>query len=102
MEPTLNPGNGFAQENKDPQSYISSARKKKVLNKISLENLQPFGKSSSLLLSSFPVNNRRNSVISVGSSMLVPCVLNSLGQLYDSILKVFCWKPILQVKVKGL
>ena len=102
MEPTLNPGNDFAQENKDPQSYISSARKKKVLNEISLENLQPFGKSSSLLLSSFPVNNRRNSVISVGSSMLVPCVLNILGQLYDSILKVFCWKPILQVKVKGL
>ena len=68
MEPTLNPGNGFAQENKDPQSYISSARKKKVLNEISLENLEPFGKSSSLLLSSFPVNNRRNSVISVDSS----------------------------------
>ena len=64
MEPTLNLGNGFAQVNKDPQSYISSARKKKVLNEISLENLQPFGKSSSLLLSSFPVNNRRSSVIS--------------------------------------
>ena len=68
MEPTLNPENGFAQENNDPQSYISSARKKDVLNEISLENLQPFGKSSSLLLSSFPGNNRRNSVISVDSS----------------------------------